>query len=937
MRCGFFAAILNKNVSVFSLEKIRALCCGILPFFLSLGAFFLEFGALSVIATHFVAKYYKIEANATHTELSQAVFPCMIAWVVSHVYKRLAFVQHFVLNRYLLLACSVFALISITYALLLVLSYLLVTWPAAIASMHWILLVMAVLLSEWVGIGYIVLIMISANIMMFKLFGTPFLSLQYSDEVWAQFLLASRIILGTYVCDWIRTNVGWMCYNKIVSRSIFPPGFDQRTGMDSLRGDEETGAPDNIVNFAVSNWRRTAGGRSTDNIEVSHDGMARTDRNRYSNDSSVMEGWAWKQGRSGSEPKRRWFSLCGSVVHYSDGPNGRHLGSFSIHGASIVDTQSDDNSAADIPMDKIKSAYAPNADAECFGKSPAQMLVIQCDSTHKDGKRYQLAFSTEIERDKWMECLSTHVHVGKQESDSTGETQVATLLQATVLKLGGRKQNVWQARGCTLHSSGLSFENRRRMSDEPSEGQLGTPRTPTRTEKFAGARASATIRIFLPHRSWSLSFTESDSRDDKNAVQATCNSPPAPPPDTPQRNTASGDHTFDQNVVKEYANEWKRKLQAAAQEHKQVRSEMQFDPAHKSPMRIDRAVSLSSSFLTTGTGDYAEDFAFLKRFDESVMRAIGWDLGATIAVRGSSKGSCAAATRAVLCWLPFAVFLVGICHEAAGDVAVAALVTLVMLLAPVIDLIDERWGKTFPAPLCSHPMFTNLMNIVHMEHVKPDFPVSLFLADAGFVDNLGLLPLLARQEVDILSLASGTIPEQIYQLKHAMKLARAYLQCSFFVGSKSDPDLEVYLETQLNDVTIRTVSFFVLYRQSSTVGRVTFARPIRDQDAPLPAVMSVVASMASLDEEQPAAGSKTSPAKRRVFQACWEDAAQKPFDDKFPAHDVVSFNTCYGQKEWFWYMREGFAAGEEWLSQYEELTDAELCPLDIHEQVANKD
>ena len=37
---------------------------------------------------------------------------------------------------------------------------------------------------------------------------------------------------------------------------------------------------------------------------------------------------------------------------------------------------------------------------------------------------------------------------------------------------------------------------------------------------------------------------------------------------------------------------------------------------------------------------------------------------------------------------------------------------------------------------------------------------------------------------------------------------------------------------------------------------------------------------------------------------------------------------------WCWYLREGFAAADEWLSHLGELTDAELCPLDIQEQRA---
>ena len=64
------------------------------------------------------------------------------------------------------------------------------------------------------------------------------------------------------------------------------------------------------------------------------------------------------------------------------------------------------------------------------------------------------------------------------------------------------------------------------------------------------------------------------------------------------------------------------------------------------------------------------------------------------------------------------------------------------------------------------------MDLIHLEHVTPEFPVSMFLSDGGFVDNLGLIGLLARQETDIISLCSGTIEEQLLFIKGAIKLAR---------------------------------------------------------------------------------------------------------------------------------------------------------------------
>ena len=69
------------------------------------------------------------------------------------------------------------------------------------------------------------------------------------------------------------------------------------------------------------------------------------------------------------------------------------------------------------------------------------------------------------------------------------------------------------------------------------------------------------------------------------------------------------------------------------------------------------------------------------------------------------------------------------------------------------------------APLCSHPVLSNLMDLIHLEHVTPEFPVSMFLSDGGFVDNLGLIGLLARQETDILSLCSGSLEEQLMFIK----------------------------------------------------------------------------------------------------------------------------------------------------------------------------
>lgn len=44
----------------------------------------------------------------------------------------------------------------------------------------------------------------------------------------------------------------------------------------------------------------------------------------------------------------------------------------------------------------------------------------------------------------------------------------------------------------------------------------------------------------------------------------------------------------------------------------------------------------------------------------------------------------------------------------------------------------------------------------------------------------------------------------------------------------------VYLDGSFGDKTQRTISFFVLHRRTDTVGRITCARPVRDQDAPKP-------------------------------------------------------------------------------------------------------
>ena len=138
-----------------------------------------------------------------------------------------------------------------------------------------------------------------------------------------------------------------------------------------------------------------------------------------------------------------------------------------------------------------------------------------------------------------------------------------------------------------------------------------------------------------------------------------------------------------------------------------------------------------------------------------------------------------------------------------------------------------------------------------------------------------------------------------------------------------------YLEKSFNDSKLRCIHLYVLYRQSDTVGRLTFARPVRDKNAPIPAAMRGM--VAPSRTEDGGAG----PAKQAVFEACWSVAAEEPYDDVFPAHDTVSFNVSYGRNIWCWYLREGFAAGDEWLSQQEEMTDLELCPLDLEEHVAS--
>ena len=916
-------AILNQNVSCCSFEKFRAFFAAVLPVFISFAAFLLEFLSLFVVATHYVDKVYTANTSASHVELSQAILPCAVAWVVSHVYKRLAFVKHFVINRYMLLACSVSALVAVTYALLLVLTYLQVTWPAVVRSIHWVLGITIVLLSEWVGAGYVAVCMMLVSVMLFKICHMPILSLSYSDETWETMLLTSRIILGTYFTDWIRCNVARSFYTKIISRSIFPPGFDRSAGMDTLRPNEMTGAPENVVNFAVNNWRRTPDSRAVDNIEVTCEGYARTDRNRYSdNEVPDIEGFAWKKKRLGAGYHRRYFALHGSVMHYSERPNGRHLGSFSVHGAAIARYVDDGSVSKDgsqtVPIAAIKSAHAAiNEDEYIHGQPASRVLVVTCHEAHKGGKSYHLVLPTDSERDVWLNALCARI-----QASVTEDAPEPSPLQATVFKLGGRKQNNWQQRDCTLDSAGLCWKARDATDNSIDNIDKHMPRS--------GDEVTAAIQISLPHREWVLEFSESDcvALDlGKGLIQTlssdAADTPPASRPSSPE---ASPDQAA---VVDAHADDWLRKLQAAAREHKVVRSECPFDPVHKLPIRIERAVSLSSGFLSTGTGDYGEMSSALDRFEKSVMRAIGWDLGATVTIRGHDTGSTRAAARAFMAWLPFSVFLIGIYDEKAGSWAVAALVALVVLFVPVVDLLDERLAKKLPAPLCSHPVFKNLMDMLRVEHVKPEFPVSVFLSDAGFVDNLGLLPLLARQEVDILILSSAPVPEQLYQLQYAIKLARAYLDCSFFVGNTSEPDLDVYLEKSFNDSKLRCIHLYVLYRQSDTVGRLTFARPVRDKNAPIPAAMRGM--VAPSRTEDGGAG----PAKQAVFEACWSVAAEEPYDDVFPAHDTVSFNVSYGRNIWCWYLREGFAAGDEWLSQQEEMTDLELCPLDLEEQVAS--
>ena len=385
-------------------------------------------------------------------------------------------------------------------------------------------------------------------------------------------LFYSRWTLGTYAVDWVRNHSLIVTWRAIIGRSIFPPGADREQGMDTMFGNEQTGAPDIMLNFTLSNWKRTPNGRVVDNICVDYHGFTRTDRNRYSEeeDRAVIEGWGWKKGRLNSSYRRRWFSLNGSVIHYSDKPNGRHLGSFSVHGAAV---------------------------------GP---------------------------------------YLSKQIDTETGQSMPS-----------------------------------------PKGLRVGL---------------GATLEVVMPHRSWVIKFSEDDVKifdrvesRKTNGVNGKNASPPVDPPDGEEISR-----------VESVRDQWIVLLGEAAREHKEVKAEIMFDTDNRKPMSVIEAVALSSTFLSTGFGDYGEWFTWIDRVDKSFFKAIGWDMGYIVIPRGQKVGIQNTLARAFLAWLPWSAFLVGLVDESAGNIAVLLLVVAVALLAPVADLIDERLGNKLPVRLLTN-------------------------------------------------------------------------------------------------------------------------------------------------------------------------------------------------------------------------------------------
>eukprot|EP01046_Picozoa_sp_COSAG06_P047974 COSAG06_NODE_7081_length_2641_cov_6.252950_1_plen_273_part_00 len=69
-------------------------------------------------------------------------------------------------------------------------------------------------------------------------------------------------------------------------------------------------------------------------------------------------------------------------------------------------TTSGDSSGHNIPRSQIEWVLAATTEDEGRGQPASRVLMIQCHSTHKGGKRYFLALPTEAERDVWVRALS---------------------------------------------------------------------------------------------------------------------------------------------------------------------------------------------------------------------------------------------------------------------------------------------------------------------------------------------------------------------------------------------------------------------------------------------------------------------------------------------------------------------------------------------------
>ena len=116
-------------------------------------------------------------------QLREALLPCCLAWLVAQLYKAISSstaASHFILNRYLLLATSIGAACASVVAMHMILSYLESAWPDLVASTHWLILGAIFLLSEWVGVGYILMILGLVSVLLFKLTASPLMGIEYS-------------------------------------------------------------------------------------------------------------------------------------------------------------------------------------------------------------------------------------------------------------------------------------------------------------------------------------------------------------------------------------------------------------------------------------------------------------------------------------------------------------------------------------------------------------------------------------------------------------------------------------------------------------------------------------------------------------------------------------------------------------------------------------